>query len=220
MRIRKGMKITIGSKSKIDKTVIVGEKTGRKIKSGKLYIGKNAKIRSNSVIYEGSKIGNNLETGHNVLIREENVIGNHFSIWTNSIIDYGCKIGNNVKIQSNCYISQFTVIEDDVFLGPGIVIANDRYPVSPATPKYLKGPIIKKGAKIGANVTLLPGVTIGEYSLIGGGAVVANDIPPGSVAYGNPAIAKKTINQLIDPYSKKKAYAKILPKLKKVLKKK
>ena len=212
--------IVIGKKSEIDKRAIIGQKTGRKIKSRKLSIGRKAKIRSNSVIYEGSKIGNNLETGHNVLIREENVIGNNLCIWTNSIIDYRCKIGNNVKIQNNCYVAQFTTIEDDAFLCPGVVIANDRYPVSPSTPKYLKGPVIKKGAKIGANVTLLPGVTIGEYSLIGGGAVVVSDIPPGSVAFGNPAAVKKTIDQLIDPYSKKKVYAKILPKLKKILKKK
>lgn len=173
-------------------------------------MGKNAKIRSGAVIYAGTEIGDFLETGHNVVIREENTIGNHLSIWSNSIIDYGCRIGNNVKIHSNCYIAQFTTIEDDVFLAPGVIIANDRYPLS----KSLKGPTIKKGAKIGVNVTLLPGVTIGEYALIGAGAVVTRDIPAGSVAWGNPAEVKKDISQIIDSDGKN-PYEKILPELKK-----
>jgi len=177
-------------KNQIDKTAVVGYKAERKIKNRKLILGKGAKIRSGTVIYEGSKIGDYLETGHNAVIREENLIGHHLSVWSNSIIDYGCKIGNNVKIHNNCYIAQFTTIEDDVFIGPGVVTANDRYPVS----KNLEGPIIKRGAKIGVNVTLLPGVTIGEYALIGAGAVVVKDIPPKAIAYGNPAEVKRYEN--------------------------
>lgn len=174
-------------KSQIDKTAIVGYKTSRSIKDRKLSIGKEAKIRSGTVIYEGSKIGDNLETGHNAVIREENVIGDNLSIWSNSVIDYGCKIGNNVKIHCNCYIAQSTIIEDDVFIAPGVMVANDRYPVT----KNFEGPVIKRGAKIGINVTILPGVTIGENALIGGGAVVTKDIPANAVAYGNPAEVKK-----------------------------
>lgn len=174
-------------KNEIDKTAIIGYKTSRKIKNHKLIIGKNAKIRSGTIIYEGSKIGNSLETGHNAVIREENIIGDHLSIWSNSVIDYGCKIGNNVKIHSNCYIAQFTNIEDDVFIAPGVMFANDRYPPS----KNLIGPTIKRSARIGINSTLLPGVTIGEYALIGAGSVVTKDIPPRAIAYGNPAEVKK-----------------------------
>lgn len=174
-------------KSLIDKTAIIGHNAERKIKNSRLIIGKGAKIRSGTVIYKGSEIGDHLETGHNVVIREENNIGNNFSIWSNSIIDYGCKIGDNVKIHSNCYVAQFTTIEDDVFLAPGVTIANDRYPPS----KNLIGPTIKKGARVGINATILPGVTIGEKALIGAGAVVTKDIPPRAVAYGNPAEVKK-----------------------------
>lgn len=177
----------ISQKSVIDKSAIIGYKTARLIKNKELTIGGGAKIRSGTVIYEGSKIGDYLETGHNAVIREENIIGNNLSIWSNSIIDYGCKIGNNVKIHSNCYIAQATVIEDDVFLAPGVMVANDKYPVS----KNFEGPIIKRGAKIGINATILPGVTIGEGALIGAGAVVTKDIPPRAVAYGNPAEVKK-----------------------------
>ena len=174
-------------RKEIDKTAIIGYKTSRKIKNRKLDLGKNPRIRSGTVIYEGSAIGDNLETGHNVVIREENIIGDNLSIWSNSVIDYGCRIGNHVKIHNNCYIAQSTVIEDDVFIAPGVMIANDKYPVS----QNFEGPTIKRGAKIGINATILPGVIIGENALIGAGSVVTKDIPPKAVAYGNPAEVKK-----------------------------
>jgi len=206
----------MGEKNNIDKTAIVGYKTGRKITSRELVIGEYAKIRSGSVIYEGSTIGDYLETGHNAIIREENRIGDHLSIWSNSVIDYGCKIGKNVKIHTNVYVAQFTTIEDNVFLAPGVMIANDRYP---AQPNNLQGPIIKTGARIGANATILPGVKIGEYALVGAGAVVANDVPPGAVVYGNPATVRKTIREIKDKMGRN-PYADVLPKLNKIIKRK
>jgi len=152
-----------------------------------LIIGSGARIRSGTVIYGGSCIGSNLETGHNVIIREENVIGDNFRIWSNSIIDYNCWIGSNVRIHNHVYVSQFTLIEDDVFLGPGVILANDIHPGCPDAVECMQGPHIKQGAQIGINACVLPRVTIGEHSVIGAGSVVTKDIPPGVVAYGNPA---------------------------------
>jgi len=188
--------VKIGNGYKIDENVMIGYKSGRNIKSLETIIGKNAIIRAGTVIYASCKIGNNLETGHNVIIREENEIGDSFNIWNNSIIDYGCKIGNNVKVHSNCYIAQFTVIEDEVFLAPGVIIANDIHPYCKFYRECMKGPTIKKGAKIGCNSTILPFLTIGEKSLIGAGSVVTKDVPPETVAYGNPAKVVKSIYDL------------------------
>jgi acetyltransferase-like isoleucine patch superfamily enzyme len=178
------MDIKIGKNKKIDKNAILGYTSERSIKNKNLVIGNNAKIRSGTVIYQGSKIGDNIETGHNVIIREENKLGHNVSIWSNSVIDYGCVIGDNVKIHTNVYIAQFTIIENDVFIAPGVITTNDLCPVCT---KCMKGPTIKKGAKIGANVALLPHITIGEFALIGAGSVVTKDIPPYSLAYGVPA---------------------------------
>ena len=189
----KKSKIIIGKGKKLGIHVQLGAASGRAIPDLRLAIGDHAHIRSGAVIYSGSKIGNHLETGHNAVIREENRIGNHFSIWTNSVVDYGCKIGNGVKVHCNCYVSQFTTLEDDVFLAPGVIIANDLHPGAPDFRDCMKGPTIKKGAQIGCNVTILPHVTIGEHSLIGAGSVVTKDIPPYSIAYGNPARAAKKI---------------------------
>lgn len=101
-------------------------------------IGDNAVIRSNTVIYCDVKIGNNLRTGHNVMIREETTIGDNVLIGTNAVIEGKTRIGNNVSIQSNVYIPTNTVVEDFVFLGPNVVLTNDKYPIREEYP--LKGP--------------------------------------------------------------------------------
>lgn len=182
----------------IDANVTLGYPTGRSIADMTLTIGPNATIRSGSVIYTGSQIGSHFATGHNVTVREENVIGNNVGIWSNSVIDYGCRIGNNVRIHTNVYIAQFTVLEDDVFLAPGVSIANDPRPLCAACTQQ-HGPIIRQGARIGVNVTILPGVEIGTQALIGAGSVVTRDVPPGAVVYGNPARVHGDIDNLACP---------------------
>jgi acetyltransferase-like isoleucine patch superfamily enzyme len=180
----------IGPGHRIDAGVLIGYPTGRAIELSPPVIGKDAVIRSGTVIYTNVHIGDRLETGHNVVIREQNDIGFHLCIWNNSAIDYGCRIGNNVRIHNNVYICQFTVIEDDVFIAPGVMMANDLYPVNF---EGLKGPTIKKGARIGANATLMPGVTIGEDALVGSGSVVTRDVAPRSIAYRSPARVHREI---------------------------
>jgi acetyltransferase-like isoleucine patch superfamily enzyme len=188
--------VRLGDGAIIDAGVTLGYPTSR-VDDHALVIGPGAHIRSGSIIYEGTRIGCNFETSHNVVIREQNIIGDNLCIWANSVIDYGCIIGNNVKIHSNVYIAQFTIIEDDVFLAPHVCIANDIHPGCLMSKECMKGPIIKKGAQIGINSSLLPGVTIGEYSVIGSGSVVTIDIPPGVVAYGNPARVMGGIEDMV-----------------------
>jgi len=179
--------LRIGDNATIHESAIMAHLSPRSGISNILEVGSDANVRSNTVIYAGTTIGNGLETGHNVVIREENVIGSHFNIWNNSTVDYDCKIGSNVKIHCNCYVAQFSILEDDVFLAPGVTIANDIHPGCPDSKPCMKGPTIKKGAKIGVNVTILPYVVIGERCLVGSGAVVTRDVPADSVIFGNPA---------------------------------
>jgi len=148
-------------------------------------IGRNAVVRSGTIMYCDVTAGDNFSTGHNVVIREHTTIGNNVSIGTNSIIEGNTKIGNGVNMQSLVYIPTGAVIEDDVFIGPNAVLTNDRYP--PNGGGTLLAPIIRKGASIGANATLLPGVEIGEGSLVAAGAVVTKNVPPRSLAVGAPA---------------------------------
>lgn len=165
-------------------------------KAATLVVGGHASLRSGAVIYLGSRIGERLATGHNIVIREECEIGDDVSIWSNSVVDYGCHIGNRVKIHSNCYVAQFTEIADDAFLAPGVVIANDLYPGDPDSARNMSGPSIGAGAQIGVNATILPFVRIGTRALIGAGSVVTHDIPPYSVAYGSPARVHGSIDRV------------------------
>jgi acetyltransferase-like isoleucine patch superfamily enzyme len=188
--------VKLGPDHFIDPGVLLGYAPGRRIGDHALVIGRGARIRSGTVIYAGTTIGAHLETGHNVVIREESVIGDDVSIWNNSAIDYGCQIGCRVKIHCNVYIAQFTVLEDDVFLAPGVTVANDLHPGCPFSKECMRGPLIKRGAQIGVNATVLPFVTVGERAVIGAGSVVTKDVPPQTVAYGNPARFAKDIRDV------------------------
>jgi len=188
--------VSIGENYTIDAGVILGYPSHRD-DDRLLIIGSHAFIRSGTVIYGGTSIGYGLETGHNVIIREQNSIGNNLRIWSNSVIDYGCVIGHNVKIHSNVYIPQFTTLEDDVFIGPGVILANDIHPGCPRALQCMAGPVVKKGAQIGVNSCILPRITIGEYAIIGSGSVVTADIPSGAVAYGNPARVCNQIENIV-----------------------
>jgi acetyltransferase-like isoleucine patch superfamily enzyme len=185
--------VVLGLDSHLDPNVHLGYRTGRDIEIIPTRIGDHAHIRTGTVIYTNSIIGSHLETGHNVVIREENIVGDHFSIWNNSAVDYGCKIGNGVRIHNNVYIAQFTTIEDDVFIAPGVMTANDPHPFCT---KCMQGPMLKKGCRVGVGVTILSHVIIGEGALIGAGSVVTRDIPPHVLAYGNPARPFKHVDEL------------------------
>jgi acetyltransferase-like isoleucine patch superfamily enzyme len=152
-------------------------------------MGKRAVLRPGTVIYCDVVIGDNFQSGHNVLIREKTTIGNQTAIGTATIIDGNTKIGNNVSIQSMVYIPTNTTIGDRVFIGPNAVLTNDRYPPSP--PGNLVGPLLKNRAAIGANATILPGVCIGEGSLVAAGSIVTCNVPDNMMAIGSPARIKE-----------------------------
>lgn len=163
-----------------------------------LVLGAGARLRTGTVLYDGSTIGRSLETGHGVVIRERCTVGDDVSVWTNTVVDYGCRIGNRVKIHCNCYVAQYSELEDDVFLAPGVTIANDLYPGDRRSAQLMSGPRIGAGAQVGVNVTILPFVRIGAGALIGAGSVVTRDIPPAVVAFGNPAMPRRAVTDLPD----------------------
>jgi acetyltransferase-like isoleucine patch superfamily enzyme len=171
--------ISLGKNSVIQENVTLGH-----LEDGRLVIGDGALLRSGTIIYSQVKIGNGFKTGHHALIRENSDIGDNVLVGTNSVVDGNCKIGDNVSIQTDAYITAYSLIEDNVFIGPRVVTTNDKYMFYGAK---LIGATIKKGARIGANSTILPGIVVGEGAVVGSGAVVTRDVPPGVTVVGNPA---------------------------------
>ena len=189
--------VKLGKNCIIEDFVIIGAPP-KDYKPGEIetIIGDNSVIRSHTVIYSGNIIGDNFQTGNKANIRELNEIGNNVSIGTLSVVEHHVKIGNSVRIHTQVFIPEFTILEDECWLGPNVVITNAKYPKSPNVKKELKGAYIKKQAIIGANSTLLPGITIGEHAFIGAGSVVIRDVPDKCVVAGNPAKIIKDITDI------------------------
>ncbi len=125
-------------------------------------------------------------------------IGDGTKIGTFVEIQKGAKIGKNCKISSHSFICEGVEIEDNVFIGHGVMFINDKFPratnddgtMQTEEDWKLEKTLIKKGASIGSNATILCGVTIGEKAIIGAGSVVTKDIPNGGIAFGNPAVLR------------------------------
>lgn len=189
--------VELGSNVTIEDYCIIGASfVGHK--GERTSIGDNAVIRSHTVIYAGNIIGRGFMTGNKVNIRELNNIGDDVSIGTHSIVEHHITIADGVRVHSQVFIPEFSTLESNAWIGPNVVLTNAKYPKSPDAKKNLKGPTIKRGAKIGANSTILPAVVIGQNALIGAGSVVVDDIEEGAVAVGNPARVIKQISDL--PY--------------------
>ena len=192
--------VVLGAGSVVEDYCIVGTPP-RGVREGELAttIGDGAVIRSHTVIYAGNTIGRNFQTGNKVNIRESNRIGNNVSIGTLSVVEHHVEIADNVRIHTQVFIPEYSVLEEGCWIGPNVVFTNAKYPLSPGVKDSLAGPIIRRGAKIGANTTLLPGVVIGENALVGAGSVVVRDVPAGAVVVGNPARVIRQVSDL--PYA-------------------
>lgn len=189
--------VDLGEGSIIEEFCIIG-KPPRGKKSGELKtsIGKNAIIRSNTIIYAGNSIGDHFQTGDQVTIREENDIGNNVSIGTKTDIQHHVRIEDDVRIHTLAFIPEYTVLEKGCWIGPKACITNAAYPNSSLAKENLKGVIIEENAKVGANATILPGVRIGKNALVGAGSVVTKDVPQNAVVVGNPAREIKKVHDL------------------------
>jgi len=179
---------SVGEGARIFEPVILGfpsrERLGQKDFAGTV-IGKNAVLRTGTIIYCDVEIGDDFSSGHNVMIREWTKIGDHVAVGTSTVIEGDCVIGSNVSLQSMVYIPTNTILGDHVFIGPNAVLTNDRYPPHGKPP--LQGPVVRDGVSIGAAAVILPGITIGEGALVAAGSVVTHDVPARMMAIGSPA---------------------------------
>lgn len=134
-----------------------------------------------------AEIGEGTSIWQFVVILDGAQIGKNCNICAHSLIEGDVIIGNNVTVKSGVYLWNATRIEDNVFIGPNATFTNDIMPRSKEYPDSFLGITVQRGASIGANATLLPGVTVGEYAMVGAGSVVTKDVAPYTVVAGNPA---------------------------------
>ena len=141
-----------------------------------------------SYVDDGATIGNGTKIWHFSHVMPGAVIGERCNLGQNVVVMPGTKIGNNVKIQNNVSIYEGVELEDDVFCGPSSVFTNVMNPRShvPRKNEYRRT-LVKRGGSIGANATIVCGITLGEYAFIGAGAVVTSDVPPYGLMVGVPA---------------------------------
>jgi acetyltransferase-like isoleucine patch superfamily enzyme len=148
-----------------------------------LHIGHDSLIRSHSIFYEGSSIGNGLRTGHRVTVRELSIIGEQFQLGTLSDVQGHCRIGNYVRTHSNVHIGQKTEIGNYVWIFPYTVFTNDPHPPS----NTRLGIFVEDYAVIATMCVILPGVKIGQHSLVGAHSLVIRDVDPRTIVVGSPA---------------------------------
>ncbi len=157
-------------------------------------LGDRATVRSGSIVYADVMIGDDFTTGHRILVREDTAIDDNVLVGTDTVIDGTTTIGSNVSLQTGVYVPSHTKIGSDVFVGPHAVLTNDPYPIRRDV--ELTGPTLCDNVSVGANATVLPGVTVGEGSFVAAGAVVTDDVPPETLAVGAPATFRSLPEEL------------------------
>ncbi|HWP96289.1 MAG TPA: acyltransferase [Syntrophomonadaceae bacterium] len=142
-----------------------------------------------------AQIGSNTSIWHQAQIREDVRIGQNCIIGKGVYIDFGVTIGDNVKIQNGCFVYHGVSVEDGVFMGPGVILSNDKIPRAINIDGTLKKEadwqtgriLVKRGASLGAGSVILPDVVIGQFAMVGAGSVVSKDVPDHGMVMGNPA---------------------------------
>jgi len=199
--------VSLGAGSHVDCNCILGEHTmdfytNHQAQNPPLRIGKNALIRSGSILYSDSEIGDNVQTGHQVTIREKTTIKDNVSIGTLSDVQGNCVIGSFSRIHSNVFVAPETMIDSFVWLFPHVVLTNDPTPPS----NFMQGIHIHSFAIVAARAVVLPGIEIGQDSLIGAGTVVTKSAPAYALMLGNPAKQKNDVRNIKNKTTGESAY--------------
>jgi acetyltransferase-like isoleucine patch superfamily enzyme len=152
-----------------------------------LRLGVRVTVCAGAIVYAGSVIGDEAIIGDQTQVRERSVIGPQTVVGRGSAIDNDVMIGARVKVQTNVYVTGFSVVEDDVFIGPRASTTNDDTMSRHAPGEALRGPTLRRACRIGGGAVLVPGVEVGEEAFVAAGAVVTKDVPPRAFMVGVPA---------------------------------
>lgn len=181
-----GPAVRLGERVSVEDYCVIGA-NGETAGDSTTLIGDDSLIRAFTIIYPGNRIGGNFRTGNRASIREHNEIGDNVSIGTMTVIEHHVTIGDGVRIHSGAFVPEYSILKRNSWIGPGAILTNARFPRSPEVKDNLVGVTLEEDAIVGANSTLLPGVTVGAGSLVGAGSVVTSDVPAGMIVAGCPA---------------------------------
>jgi UDP-2-acetamido-3-amino-2,3-dideoxy-glucuronate N-acetyltransferase len=154
---------------------------------GPLELGAEAKVCCGAVVFAGARIGEGSIVGDQAYVRERSVIGPGSVIGRGSVVDNDVRVGARVRVQTSVYLTAFTVVEDDVFVGPGATTTNDDTMNRHGSETPLRGATLRRGCRVGGGAVLTPGVEVGEEAFVAAGAVVTRDVPVRAVVMGVPA---------------------------------
>jgi acetyltransferase-like isoleucine patch superfamily enzyme len=162
---------------------------------GRLQVGDEVTICCGAVVYAGAQLGPGVIIGDQAQVRERAIVGERTVLGRGSTIDFDARVGARVSIQTLVYLTGAALVEDDVFIGPGVMTTNDHTMDRHGREMALRGPVLRRACRIGGGATLTPGVEIGEEAFVAAGAVVTRDVAPHTVVMGVPA---RVIRQVAD----------------------
>ena len=156
-------------------------------------IGERAAVLAGAIVFAGATLERGAIAGDQSHVRERTQIGRDSVVGRGSSVDNDVLIGERVRVQTNCYLTAHTVVEDDVFIGPGVVTTNDDTMARHPDHEPRRGVTLRRACRIGGGVVLCPGIEVGEEAFVGAGAVVTEDVAPRAVVVGVPARRIRTV---------------------------
>jgi acetyltransferase-like isoleucine patch superfamily enzyme len=158
-------------------------------------LGDGTIVSTGAIVFAGARIGARVILGDQSCVRERVQVGDDVVLGRGSLIENDTSVGARTKIQAGAYITAYSELEDDVFIAPCVVTTNDNFMGrTERRHDLMKGPTIRRGARVGGGAILCPAVEIGEEAFVGAGAVVTKDVPPRMLVVGNPARVLRAVN--------------------------
>jgi acetyltransferase-like isoleucine patch superfamily enzyme len=181
--------VLVGDNAVVGKRPTLGRRsTARRDELPPLVIGEGSAILACAVVFAGTRLGRGVVVGDQACVRERCQIGDEVVIGRGSLVENDVMIGARTRIQANAYVTAYSTLEEDVFIAPGVTTTNDNFMGRTAARlAEMRGPTIRRGARVGGGAVLLPGIEVGAEAFVGAGAVVLRDVPPRAVVVGSPA---------------------------------